>query len=108
MLGGPAFNMPEVAKTWLGIPGLTAIVAAEVDHSLPDLVHRVLSGGDLSTFPGVYLPDGRRGPVAHPLRSLEALPVPDLRAFPVAALSEQDHSGHDRARMQLGSLHVLQ
>lgn len=82
LLGGPAFNMPEVAAEWVGIAGLTAIVAAEVDHSLPQLVDAAISGADLSTFPGVYLPDGRRGPAARPLRSLDALPVPDFEGFP--------------------------
>jgi anaerobic magnesium-protoporphyrin IX monomethyl ester cyclase len=82
ILGGPAFNMPEVAERWLRIPGVTAIVAAEVDHTLPQLVDTLLGDGDLSTYPGVYLPDGRRGPVAHPLRNLDDLPVPDLSQFP--------------------------
>jgi radical SAM superfamily enzyme YgiQ (UPF0313 family) len=82
LLGGPAFNMPEVAKEWLDIPGLTAINAAEVDHSLPELVGAVLRGDDLATFPGVYLPDGRRSPTAPPLERLDALPIPDLADFP--------------------------
>ncbi len=82
LLGGPAFNMDEVAREWLGIPGLTAIVAAEVDNSLPELVDEILSGADISTMPGVYLPDGRRGPAAGPLASLDRLPIPDLVDFP--------------------------
>jgi radical SAM superfamily enzyme YgiQ (UPF0313 family) len=82
LLGGPGFNMPEVANEWLDIPGLTAIVAAEVDNSLPEVVEAVLKGDDLATFPGVYLPDGRRGPTAQPLKRLDALPVPDLTDFP--------------------------
>lgn len=82
LLGGPAFNLREVADEWLGLPGLTAIVAAEVDISLPELVDAVLSGADLSVFPGVHLPDGRRGPVAHPLVNLGALPIPDFSDFP--------------------------
>ena len=82
LLGGPAFNMGKVADEWLRMPGLTAIVAAEVDTSLPQLVDAVLDGADISGFPGVYLPDQRRGPIAHPLLSMDALPIPDLVDFP--------------------------
>src|SRR5689334_19312789 len=56
ILGGPVFNIPQVAEAWLGIPGLTAIVGAEVDLTLADLVRTAVEGGDLAEHPGVLLP----------------------------------------------------
>jgi anaerobic magnesium-protoporphyrin IX monomethyl ester cyclase len=82
LLGGPMFNVPEVAHQWLDIPGLSAIVGAEVDLTLPDIVATTVAGGDLSQHAGVFLPDGRRGPDAVPLHRLERLPVPDFDDFP--------------------------
>lgn len=82
LLGGPGFNMDEVAARWVRLPGLSAIVAAEVDRTLPRIVEALLCGDDLSAFPGVYLPDGRRGPAAEPLTDMASLPVPDLADFP--------------------------
>ena len=82
ILGGPVFNLPQVAEAWIGIAGLTAIVGAEVDLSLADLVRTAVDGGDLTQHPGVLLPDGRTGPPAPPLQDLGALPVPDFSDFP--------------------------
>ena len=82
LLGGPFFNVPGVAGAWLDIEGLTAIVGAEVDFTLPDIVAALIEGGDLLQFAGVYLPDGRSSGQAPPLRSLDALPVPDFTDFP--------------------------
>ena len=82
LLGGPVFNIPEVAEAWRDIPGLTALVGAEVDLTLPDLVDTLVAGGDLTAHAGVLLPDGRSGPPAAPLAALDALPVPDFSDFP--------------------------
>ena len=82
VLGGPAFNQMATAQTWLDIPGLTVIVGAESDHSLPGLVAAVVRGEELVGFPGVLLPDGRRGPEPAPLRDLAGLPIPDFSDFP--------------------------
>jgi radical SAM superfamily enzyme YgiQ (UPF0313 family) len=76
------FNLPDVARQWIGIPGLTAVVGAEVDLSLPELVDATIAGDDLALHAGVFLPDGREGPPAPPLRSLEELPIPDFSDFP--------------------------
>jgi hypothetical protein len=38
LLGGPYFNVPEVAHEWLDVPGLAAIVGGEVDFTLPEIV----------------------------------------------------------------------
>ncbi len=82
LLGGPVFNYPETADFWRSIPGLTAIVGAEVDLTLPEIVSSAISGGDLLQFSGVTLPDGRTGSPAMPLRNLNSSPVPDFTDFP--------------------------
>ena len=80
--GGPAFNNPDTAAAWASIPGLTAIVGAEVDFTLPAIVATTLARGDLTRHEGVFLPDGRQGPPAPPLADLSRLPVPDFADFP--------------------------
>lgn len=82
LLGGPMFNLPEVVREWRDIPGITAIVGAEVDLTLPDIVRTAVQGGDLTQHAGVFLPDGGQGPEAFPLHRLERLPVPDFDDFP--------------------------
>jgi anaerobic magnesium-protoporphyrin IX monomethyl ester cyclase len=82
LLGGPAFNLPRTAEAWRGVTGVRAIVGAEVDRSLPELVRTLVEGGDLLQFPGVLLPDGRRSAVAAPLKRLDETPVPDFTDFP--------------------------
>jgi anaerobic magnesium-protoporphyrin IX monomethyl ester cyclase len=82
LVGGPVFNIPEIAQEWLDVPGLTAIVGAEVDHALPELVSALVSGAELTRFPGVVLPDGRSGRPAPPLTDLDGLPIPDFSDFP--------------------------
>lgn len=82
LLGGPMFNLPDVAREWVAIPGLTAVVGAEVDLTLPELVEATIECGELDRFPGVFLPDGRNGPPAPPLQDLGDLPIPDFSDFP--------------------------
>ena len=82
ILGGPMFNLPDVAAAWADIPGLSAIVGAEVDRSLPDILEALNDGGDLLQFNGVTLPDGRSSAAAAPLRDLDRSPVPDFTDFP--------------------------
>lgn len=82
ILGGPMFNLSEVAAAWRDLPGLAAVVGAEVDRDLPDIVEAVLSGEDLLAFRGVALPDGRTSAPASPLRNLDRSPVPDYTDFP--------------------------
>ena len=38
VVGGPALNLPDTADAWLEIPGVTAIVGAEADPWLAELV----------------------------------------------------------------------
>lgn len=82
LLGGPMFNLPDVAGAWRGLPGIAAVVGAEVEPVLPDLVEALCAGRDLGGFAGVTLPDGRRSRAAAPLRDLDAVPVPDFTDFP--------------------------
>ncbi|MGP6085768.1 B12-binding domain-containing radical SAM protein [Antarctobacter jejuensis] len=82
VLGGPMFNLPEVADTWRRIDGVSAVVGAEVDRDLPDLVEAMCRGNDPLAFPGVALPDGRRSVVAKPLHRLDQTPMPDFTDFP--------------------------
>jgi anaerobic magnesium-protoporphyrin IX monomethyl ester cyclase len=82
LLGGPVFNVEEVVNEWLAVPGITAIYGGEADVALADVVSDLAGGGDLTRHPGIFLPDGRRGPHAPPLLRLDQLRVPDFTDFP--------------------------
>lgn len=82
LLGGPMFNEPGTAEAWSRIDGLAAVVGAEVDLSIGDMVRAVCDGEDLLPFPGVVLPDGRRSQAAPPFRMLDQIPIPDYTDFP--------------------------
>ncbi len=82
VLGGPMFNLPDVAREWLGVPGLTALFGGEADLGLPAMVRSVLAGEDLSNIPGVILPNGDGGVPSSPLRDMDSIPIPDFRDFP--------------------------
>jgi anaerobic magnesium-protoporphyrin IX monomethyl ester cyclase len=82
VLGGPMFNLPEVAEEWRNISGVSAVVGAEVDRDLPDLIDALCRKTDPLVFPGVVLPDGRQSAPARPLRNLDQTPVPDFTDFP--------------------------
>lgn len=82
LLGGAMFNLDGVVDEWRRLPGLTAILGAEADRALPELVEAVCAGRSLVDFKGVMLPDGRSGPPAKPLRDLDDTPVPDFTDFP--------------------------
>ncbi len=82
VVGGPMFNLPEVAQAWASLPGIAAIVGAEADLDVAGIAAAAAHGGDLLAFPGVTLPDGRRSAAARPLRPLDATPTPDFSDFP--------------------------
>ncbi|MDZ4370925.1 MAG: radical SAM protein [Phenylobacterium sp.] len=82
LIGGPMFNIEETNAAWRGIPGLSALVGAEVDITLPAIVRAVVAGDDLMQFDGVVLPDGQRSRAAPPLRPLDDAPLPDFSDFP--------------------------
>lgn len=82
LVGGPMFNIEATAEHWRHLPGLTALIGAEADHTIPKLVDAVVRGDDLLQFPGVTLPDGRTSPKAAPLRPLSDTPFADFSDFP--------------------------
>ena len=87
-IGGPYFTQPEVIGEWIGMPGLTALIAGEVELRLADIVRTLAERGDASVHEGVIVAgeDGRpRGRVAAPLRELDAVPYPDYSDFPWSA-----------------------
>lgn len=87
-IGGPYFTQPEVVEDWIGVPGLAALIAGEVELKLADIVRTLAERGDASVHEGVIVAgdDGRpRGRVAAPLRELDAVPYPDYSDFPWSA-----------------------
>lgn len=84
VIGGPYFAQPEVIEAWITMPGLTALIAGEVELELPSILDTLLAGGDPSVHAGVFVPTatGSRGTIAPPLRELDAVPFPDYRDFP--------------------------
>lgn len=84
LIGGPYFSQPEVLASWVGMAGLSGLVAGEVELALPQILDSLLAGGDLSLHPGVVVagPDGApRGEIAPPLQDLDRVPFPDYRDF---------------------------
>lgn len=82
VIGGPAFAHERVRTEWLALPGVTAVVAAECEPFLPELVRAAGRGEQLSCFPGVATPNRPDNPAAPPIADLDALPHPDYTDFP--------------------------
>ncbi len=82
LLGGPMFNISDIADAWLDVPGLTAIFGGEGERVLPDLICTVCEGGNLLDFDGITLPNGNKSPVVSPLKNLDHVLVPDFSDFP--------------------------
>ena len=82
LVGGPAFSHAAIAQAWRTMPGVSAVVGAEVEPFVCELVRDLLAGADVARHPGVTAADGRRGPHAPPLADLDALPIPDYADFP--------------------------
>jgi anaerobic magnesium-protoporphyrin IX monomethyl ester cyclase len=88
LIGGPYFSQPEVIRAWMGMAGLSALAAGEVELDLPQIVRTLIQGGDVSHYPGIISTDAQgavRGDVAPPLRRLDAVPFPDYKDFPWGA-----------------------
>lgn len=85
LVGGPYFAQPPIVEAWAGLPGLTALIAGEVELELPALIEALLAGRELGGFQGVVAVSGTRPAAARarpPLRRLDAVPFPDFRDFP--------------------------
>ena len=54
VVGGPYFHAQEVATEWLTLPGLSALIGAEVEPHLCEIVRRVLAGESAGSLPGVW------------------------------------------------------
>ena len=88
VLGGPYLVQAEVMAAWSALPGLTALVAGEVELRLPAILDSVLAGDDLGVHEGVVWRDAhgvQHGRAARPLLALDAVPVPDYSDFPWSA-----------------------
>ncbi len=85
LLGGPYFAQMEVLTQWISIPGVTALVAGEIELEISRVVDTIIQGGSLSQFHGVFTlsKDGQlEGSVAPPLEDLDRVPFPDYSDFP--------------------------
>jgi len=82
IVGGPMFNIEATADHWRKLPGVTALVGAEADLSIGQIVSAVTCEDSLLKIRGVMLPDGRASPPAAPLRPLDETPFADFTDFP--------------------------
>lgn len=82
LLGGPAFNLEKVYEAWIDIPGLTAIVGAEVDTTISEIVSASINDQDLLRFDGVALPNKSKSKPSSPFKTLDNTPIPDYTDFP--------------------------
>jgi len=88
LIGGPYFVQTEVIAEWVRMPGLSALVAGEVELDLPSILRTLVQGGDLGEHVGVFVADAAgkpKGAVAQPLKELDAVPFPDYSDFPWTA-----------------------
>jgi radical SAM superfamily enzyme YgiQ (UPF0313 family) len=85
IIGGPYFVQLEVISEWIEMPGLSVLIAGEVELDLPSIIRTLLDRGDLAKYPGVFLPNANAKPlgqIAAPLQELDAVPFPDYTDFP--------------------------
>ena len=88
VIGGPYFTQMEVIDAWVRLPGLSALIAGEVELRLPAILDTLLAKNDPSTHRGVVVIDrlGQvKGSIAPPLQELDAVPFPDYADFPWSA-----------------------
>lgn len=85
LIGGSYFSQPEVIENWSQIPGLTALVAGEIELELPSIVRTLIERGSPTKHIGLFFPSANgvpAGQVAPPLQSLDLVPFPDFSDFP--------------------------
>jgi len=83
LLGGPYFASPDVAREWIDIPGVTALVGGEVEPHLCELVRRTIERASTDDIPGVWHRKNERLSLnAPPFARLDSLPMPDYSDFP--------------------------
>ena len=81
LIGGSYFAEQEVARSWVNIPGLAALVGGEVEAEISGIVDAVVRNEDLRQIPGLWLPDGH-GTTRAPNAMLDNVPFPDYSDFP--------------------------
>ena len=82
IIGGSYMTQPSIIDSWRKIPGLTALIVGEVELEIAGLVSAVVEKEDISSYPGVYLPDGSGAGIRAPLTRLDEVPFPDYSDFP--------------------------
>lgn len=82
IIGGPGFNNESVANEWMKLEGVDAIVGAEIDSFLVDMVKDFFGGKDITKYPGVLTKGQTKMAPSHVFTNLEELPVPDFSDFP--------------------------
>lgn len=84
LVGGPYFAQMDVVREWIGIDGLTALAAGELEPHVASIVELLMSGADVTRHAGIFVRrDGQpRGCFAPPLEDLDAVPFPDYSDFP--------------------------
>ena len=97
VIGGPYFHAQEVATEWLTLPGLSALIGAEVEPHLCEIVRLVLAGESAGSLPGVWsdepqlqdAPGSLPGVYVQPAEpQLQSEPLKDLDSIPFADYSE--------------------
>lgn len=83
IVGGPYFAQPEVAREWITLPGLTALVGGEVETHIAEIVAAATRGDRCEGYPGVWSEAGGELSLdAPPLENLDDLAYPDFTDFP--------------------------
>ncbi len=99
VVGGAYFHAQEVATEWLKLPGLSALIGAEVEPHLCEIVRRVIAGesaGSLpgvwsdepllqtapGSLPGVFVQSDKPRIQSEPLKDLDSIPFADYSEFP--------------------------
>ena len=88
IIGGSYFAQNDVIDQWIGIRGLNALVAGEVELQLPAILESLLKREDLSNHEGLFVQHeggATKGVIAKPNEHLDAVPFPDYSDFPWSA-----------------------
>lgn len=83
VVGGAYFSQPEVAKEWISIEGLAALIGGEIEPHIADLVRSVAAKESLEEYQGVWR-NGEHGLAidSPPLVELDKVAFPDYSDFP--------------------------
>ncbi|MEZ4414352.1 MAG: radical SAM protein [Gemmatimonadota bacterium] len=82
ILGGPYFAARDVAREWIDLPGLSALVGGEVEPHLCEIVRAAVAREPMAHIPGVWQTQAGFTLDAPPLTNLDALPFADYSLAP--------------------------